>query len=109
MNWEQKLSGLRNPMVKRIRKPLSNFIASFHDTEVPLDAPVPKHGGYCRRPLPYDYLYIVGTTDEGKEEIFMCGLYSSDLLETIRKQIDKHNSEQGVPPLRRTRCAEGER
>ena len=101
MNWEQILSSLRNPKVKRIRKSVSNFNASFHNTEVPLGAAIPRHGGLCRRPLPYDYLYIVGTTEEGKEETILCGLYSPDLLKAISEQIEKQNSEQagaGYPP-----------
>ena len=99
MNWERKLTSLRNPEVKRIRKSVSDFSASFQDKEVPLDAPVPTHGGYCRRPLPYDYLYIVGTNVEGKEETIMCGLYSSDLLKAIREHIDNNAANKAVQAI----------
>jgi len=87
MNWEKKISGIRNPEIKRIRKVQASFTASFSDKEVSLDAPIPQDTGYCLRPLLRDYLYVYGKTTTGREKRISCGLFSSELLKQVTEHI----------------------
>lgn len=87
MNWKQKISTLKNPEIKRIRKTVASFQASFRDQEIPLDAPLPKDSGFCLRPLARDFLYVAGNRADGKQMYLRCGLFSNDLLNAVRKQI----------------------
>ena len=89
----------RNLRIKRIRKVITpGFFAIFRYIEVPLDATTPQHNGYCLRPLPWDYLYILGTTADGKEKSINCGVFSDALLKAVNEQIEKQNSEQSLAP-----------
>jgi hypothetical protein len=87
MNWQQKISSLKNPEIKRIRKTIASFQASFRDQEIPLDAPILKDSGFCRRPLARDFLYVVGNRADGKQTAIRCGPFSNELLDATRKQI----------------------
>ena len=89
MNWEKKITALKNLHIKRIRRICAGFSASFSDKEVPLNTSIPEQTGYCRRPIPYDYLYVYGKTIDGKEKHIDCGLYSDDLLKKIEILIGK--------------------
>ena len=90
MNWQTEISTLIDSHAMRIRKMQTwGFNASFRDTEIPLNAPIPKQGGACLRPVPVDYLYVVGTSADGKQRKVECGLFSSDLLKTVNEHIRK--------------------
>ncbi len=92
MNWKRKISALKNPEIKRIRKTFASFQASFCDQEIPLDAPLPKDSGFCRRPLARDFLYVVGNRTNGKQSSIRCGSFSTELLDAVRKQIQLPDS-----------------
>lgn len=82
------MNELQNPQVKRMRKYAAGFTASFKVDKVPLDAPIPKHTGFARRPLPFDELTITGTTADGKTKTIHCGPYSPELLAATQAALE---------------------
>jgi len=94
MNWEKEIVGLKDPQLKRIRKTIIHFSPQFKEKGIPFHAPIPKDTGFCRRPLPRDYLIVVGTLKSGNTKKINCGCFSQELLNRVNQKI---KSEPNAP------------
>jgi len=89
MNWEKEIICLRDPKIKRIRKTAFSFPGS-KEREIPFSAPIPKDTGFCRRPLPRDFLYVIenGNDQNQNQKRICCGHFSQELLNTVKQKIN---------------------